>query len=183
MKVEDFLKDYAHPGMYNVGGNMVQVYLSNFDDTYLTHVGKEEAVRFLADREITEELSNGVGFSPKEIKWYGWSHRAIYGFGIGSTCKKGDCHYRAANVEEEMENAVLFWREDNRKDVSVNKVKDGELWVSWSYSDTMEAGKFRGQIGGVDWQYDPNNFGRGEWVAETMRDAKQMAIDFNEGVS
>lgn len=39
---------------------------------------------------------NGVGtaqiaFSPKEQKWYGWSHRAIYGFGIGYIAKEGDC--------------------------------------------------------------------------------------------
>ena len=25
----------------------------------------------------------GLGFSEKEKKWYGWSHRAIIGFGIG----------------------------------------------------------------------------------------------------
>lgn len=25
----------------------------------------------------------GIGFSEKEQKWYGWSHRAIIGFGIG----------------------------------------------------------------------------------------------------
>jgi len=25
----------------------------------------------------------GLGFSEKEQKWYGWSHRAIEGFGIG----------------------------------------------------------------------------------------------------
>jgi hypothetical protein len=25
--------------------------------------------------------------------------------------------------------------------------------------------------------------GRGEWVAKTMDDAKQMAVDFNRGVS
>jgi hypothetical protein len=34
-----------------------------------------------------------IGFSLKDGKWYGWSHRALYGFKIGSTCKKGDCHY------------------------------------------------------------------------------------------
>ena len=26
-------------------------------------------------------------------KWYGWSHRATYGFGIGDKVKKGDCAY------------------------------------------------------------------------------------------
>jgi len=183
MKVEDFLKDYAHQATHDISGDTVQIYLSNFDNSYLTQVGMENNVKFLADREITEELTHGVGFSPKEIKWYGWSHRAIYGFGIGSTCKKGDCHYRAANLEDEMEDAIRFWSEDNHKDVSVKKVKDGELWVSWTYTDTIANEKLRGQIGGVDWEYDPKKFGRGEWVAKTMRDAKQMAIDFNEGVS
>ncbi len=24
-----------------------------------------------------------IGFSPKEQKWYGWSHRAIFGYGVG----------------------------------------------------------------------------------------------------
>ncbi len=31
-----------------------------------------------------------IGFAPKEQKWYGWSHRAIYGFKVGDTVKKGD---------------------------------------------------------------------------------------------
>ena len=41
-----------------------------------------------------KETKCGVGFSEKEQKWYGWSHRARYGFGIGSKCKKGDVHYK-----------------------------------------------------------------------------------------
>lgn len=28
-----------------------------------------------------------IAFSEKEGKWYGWSHRAIYGFGVGHTVK------------------------------------------------------------------------------------------------
>lgn len=31
-----------------------------------------------------------IGFSEKEQKWYGWSHRAIHGFGIGDVVKEGD---------------------------------------------------------------------------------------------
>jgi len=31
-----------------------------------------------------------VGFSEKEQKWYGWSHRAIFGFGIGD--KSVECY-------------------------------------------------------------------------------------------
>ncbi len=32
-----------------------------------------------------------IGFNPTEQKWYGWSHRAIYGFGIGDIVSEGDC--------------------------------------------------------------------------------------------
>ena len=31
-----------------------------------------------------------IGFAPKTQEWYGWSHRAIAGFKVGSTVKKGD---------------------------------------------------------------------------------------------
>ena len=32
-----------------------------------------------------------IGFSEQAQKWYGWSHRAIYGFKVGDVVKKGDC--------------------------------------------------------------------------------------------
>lgn len=34
-----------------------------------------------------------IGYSVKDGKWYGWSHRAIYGFGIGHVPQNGDCGY------------------------------------------------------------------------------------------
>ena len=120
MNIEDYLKEVAYIDSMDFGIETSQVYRSKFDDSYITHVGLEGDVKYLAEKEITQELTHGVGYSPKESKWYGWSHRAIYGFKIGSTCKEGDCHY------------------------------------------TPE---------------------KGEWTAKTMDDAKQMAIDFNEGVS
>lgn len=42
---------------------------------------------------VPEPVPNGVstiGFSDKNQKWYGWSHRAIHGFGVGDVAKKGD---------------------------------------------------------------------------------------------
>ncbi len=36
-----------------------------------------------------------IGFSEKEQKWYGWSHRAIHGFSVGEKIKKGDVVYDA----------------------------------------------------------------------------------------
>jgi hypothetical protein len=32
-----------------------------------------------------------IGWSEDEQKWYGWSHRAVYGYKIGDVVKKGHC--------------------------------------------------------------------------------------------
>ena len=40
-------------------------------------------MKFFRDHDITKFIGNYLGFSEKEQKWYGWSHRAIHGFGIG----------------------------------------------------------------------------------------------------
>jgi hypothetical protein len=42
--------------------------------------------------EKRTEQSNvvSIGWSPKRQKWYGWSHRAIYGFKPGDVVKEGD---------------------------------------------------------------------------------------------
>jgi len=41
-----------------------------------------------------------IGFCENEQKWYGWSHRAIYGFGIGDVVKEGDCTASSGWTEE-----------------------------------------------------------------------------------
>ena len=43
---------------------------------------------FMKEHGIKREIQPGVGFSEKEQKWYGWSHRAYHGFGIGDTAKE-----------------------------------------------------------------------------------------------
>lgn len=56
----------------------------------------DKADWFLKERGIKPELSSpegrvcSIGFCDAEQKWYGWSHRAIYGFGVGSEAKEGD---------------------------------------------------------------------------------------------
>lgn len=57
-----------------------------------------------------------IGFCKREQKWYGWSHRAIYGFGIGDVAKDGDCattsgwteEYLAEHPEEDLSLPVGF---------------------------------------------------------------------------
>ena len=60
--------------------------------------------------------------------------------------------------------------------------KESGVYVSWTYSDKVPNKKIRGQISGVFNIY-PERYGKGEWEAKTLEDAKQMAIDFAGGVS
>ena len=41
-----------------------------------------------------------IGFCEQEQKWYGWSHRAICGFGLGDVVKEGDCCASSGWTEE-----------------------------------------------------------------------------------
>lgn len=181
MEVKEYLSLVANIVPSGVEGDEDNnIYISKFDNSYITRAGMEGGVKFMADNDITEELTNGVGFSPNQNKWYGWSHRAIKGFTIGSTCKKGDCHYRSDDINGAMEAAVEFWSDDNRADITAKVAMPGIIHVSWRYNDKVPNEKLRSAITGVDVSYE---LGRGEWVAKTMEDAKQMAIDFCDGVS
>lgn len=133
-----------------------------------------------------------IGFNPEQQKWYGWSHRAIYGFGIGSTCKKGDCHYIPSNKQEFIDDCISFWSDENKMNIHWKEDEDDTfgdgsriekgIRVIWTYDDTVKNKDLHYQITSVFCPW-PTNWGRGEWTAETLEDAKQMAIDFNDGVS
>lgn len=200
MRVKKYLEMVAYKDMMCIGEEQSKVWKSKFDHSYMAHVGLEKDIKFLADREITEQLTHGVGFSPKDGKWYGWSHRAIFGFGVGSTCKKGDCHYIADKPEEMIEDYANFFSDiseevadSHRSECSVLPDKSGisinhkghELPMAQDFGeleDNLNWGKELGTelvLAGVEIR----KCGRGEWLAKTMEDAKQMAIDFNEGVS
>ena len=73
-------------------------YVDKSTDAYVTSEpsdGKSTGtMKFFAKHGISKVYNGSIGFSEKEQKWYGWSHRAIYGFGIGSKVKKGDCGYK-----------------------------------------------------------------------------------------
>lgn len=61
-----------------------------------------------------------IGFSEINQKWYGWSHRAIYGFAPGDEVKEGDCcassgwteEYLAEHPEEDTSLPVGFVAKD-----------------------------------------------------------------------
>lgn len=62
------------------------------------YIGDGEAARFYCDqlgiapeRADAEHSVCSIGFSSKDQRWYGWSHRAYYGFGVGDVVKEGSC--------------------------------------------------------------------------------------------
>ena len=136
--------------------------------------------------ESPEGTTACIGYCPKEQKWYGWSHRAIYGFGVGSKVKKGDCAYMPADKRDFLDDCIQLWTDVNHEDVKGYEYEDNEgilgVKVGWRNSDTIPNEAIRGKIY-EDFSPYPEQFGKGEWEAKTIDDAKQMAMDFAEGVS
>lgn len=169
-----------------------QIYQSREDDSYITRVGMEDdgTLKFLKDHGVGRLQSNHgqvacMGFSSKEQKWYGWSHRAIYGFGIGSEVKKGDCAYTPVNKDDHLDDMVRFWSGDNHINVKGKHdfTEDGQsgVMIEWEYDNLTPNQKIRGTISGSFSPY-PDDYGFGEWTAKTLEDAKEMASDFANGV-
>ena len=156
------------------------------------YIGNPKDAHFLCKKKgIAPERAKGthticsIGFCETEQKWYGWSHRAIFGFEVGSTVKPGDCGYQPSDKEDFRADCVRFWSGEYHGEVEGHEeTQDGELGVqvNWKYTNDVPNEKVRGGISGVFSPY-PDEFGRGEWVAETMDDARQMAVDFAEDVS
>lgn len=157
------------------------------------YIGDEDTAKYLCnERGIAPELASpshgvcSVGFCEREQKWYGWSHRAIYGFGIGSTVKRGDCGYVPVGWDDFLEQAADFWRGDNHLFVTATRGVDDDgrdcAKVAWEYDDKVPNKKLRGGISGSI-MYPPELWGKGEWTAGTLDEARQMAADFAESVS
>lgn len=64
-------------------------------DVYIKKYGITEFYRSAPDHPVCS-----IGWCPSKQKWYGWSHRAIYGFGIGDEVKEGDCCATSGWTEE-----------------------------------------------------------------------------------
>jgi hypothetical protein len=162
-------------------------------------IGDEETAKFLCEEKGIKpenrhpEVKPGdlrpcsIGFCEREQKWYGWSHRAIHGFGIGDSVKEGDSAYKPRNEEDFRQKYLEFFGFDEfRKNAqAVDHVEDGVrgALITADYTDDVPNEKLRGTQYRCFWPYHNENFGRGEWTAETLEDARQMACDFAEGVS
>lgn len=179
---------------------------SDYDQSY---IGTLEDAQYLCYKQGLRQIQKAystydpsvrgtIGFQPEEQKWYGWSHRAMYGFGIGSQVNRGDCGYKPRNKEEFVEDLCTFfeigdgtWRECESPDILCVSVPDNiEYDVETEEglgARVMSTTYFRGapeRNYSSDHIYPyPKVWGRGAWVAKTLKDAKEMAIDFSNGVS
>ncbi len=74
----------------------------------------------IPERRETHSSICSIGFSHKDGKWYGWSHRAIYGFKPGDVVEEGSCcaedgwteEYLAEHPEERRSLPVGFKAKD-----------------------------------------------------------------------
>lgn len=158
------------------------------------YIGDEEFTKYIVvECGIRPELASpdhsvcSIGFCESDGKWYGWSHRARYGFSIGDTVKQGDCAYQApdaASFGNQMQ--AFFLDGDSYLDASncpaVSASGKPGVMLKAIYADTVPNEKLRGQAYEHFCPY-PDSFGRGEWTAKTLNDARQMAVDFAESVS
>ncbi len=177
---------------------------SKFDGSYIS----DETMLVLIEKGITDQvqtLPNGgtvacIGFCPKEQKWFGWSHRAIYGFEIGSKVSKGDCNYTANNPQDMIDDYANFFADISQEsadrhrrqcivlpdesgiiiahsgyDLPIIDINDINKYLSGEQVDTTT----QNVLSGVEICKN----GKGEWTATTLDEAKQMAIDFAESVS
>lgn len=54
-----------------------------YDEITGQWIGDPKMARFLYIKMGIRDIEGSIGFNEQEQKWYGWSHRAICGFGIG----------------------------------------------------------------------------------------------------
>jgi hypothetical protein len=120
-----------------------------------------------------------IGFCEKEQKWYGWSHRAMYGFGIGSKVKKGDCGFTPSNRQEYFDSLKDWYLDDDMYKNVEFKVSGNDIIIEYDIIQN-KTGKVMHSTRKEPLDID---YGRGEWEAKTLEDAKQMAINFANSVS
>jgi len=168
------------------------VWVSKIDGSFMCPEGYTEDIEKLLNRGIVDFQNTGngavanIGFNPTEQKWYGWSHRAICGFKVGDSVKKGDVAYMPANEQDEIESIVAFWdKEEYQEDFAwILSDKEGQKGVQMTYKYTADVPNEK-LAGAVGERFYPltERYGKGEWVAETLEDAKQMAKDFADNIS
>lgn len=162
-------------------------------------IGEPEFAATIIKRGIAPEIADeshticSIGWCNREQKWYGWSHRQICGFGIGSSVKREDCAYMPTDKQDLLDDLVNFWARDEdeftTKTMFIRQLIDvfdpsgdsEDLGVLCEREHTRKKDGVLLKV--VDWRPYPEVWGQGEWTAKTLNAAKQMALVFAKNVS
>ena len=145
------------------------------------YIGDPEWAQRLSDMGIKPQLASpkhkvcSIGFCEKENKWYGWSHRAISGFGVGSEVGRGHCAYKPASKKEFLQGLDDWYRYGGNQ-VEVVPTATGAIVNTTSFRVTDNKPL---QYTHVE-EFHP---GRGAFTVKDMAEAEQLAKDFAESVS
>jgi hypothetical protein len=174
------------PGSYGLGTEAFEMtyalnlngdYIGNVDDA--KYLCEEKGIRPILRTPDSKTCS--IGKSVIDNKWYGWSHRALYGFEIGHTVVPGDCNYKPRTVEQYLDTLYVAYSEYSDLSIVLNKDKT-EVTIKYSIiPENTDPSK------NVDTIYcertEPVVLGRGTWRAINEQDTIQMASEFAESVS
>lgn len=126
-----------------------------------------------------------IGYSKIKKQWFGWNDISIRGFKVGSKIEKGNIGFTPRNKEECLEEALDFFLSRNGKLLNCKydvENKNFGMGLMFEYEDmcgykSRNKNRKNNLKRYKQWIPYPK-WGKGEWKAKTMEDAKQMAIDF-----
>lgn len=185
--LDAFVEKHCNLTIWQPEAEAIPMYAWKTDGGYACFNNLKSDLAWMIRAGIDDQIGHGIGFSTSEQKWFGWSHRAYYGFGIGHEVKFGDAGFVPRNEEEFIKTSIGFWSNESHTNIAAtigtNDRGERGAIVTWDYVPEHVPNKSLHGEKGENFMYFPKKWGRGEWKAETIEDAKQMAMEFRESVS
>ncbi|MEE9214850.1 MAG: hypothetical protein V3U54_08670 [Thermodesulfobacteriota bacterium] len=88
-----------------------------FDGAYISKQANAEDLKemgIIPEKAHPDDSVCSIGFCEKENKWYRWSHRARYGFGVGDEVEEGSAidglpvGFKAKTLEDAKKMVIAF---------------------------------------------------------------------------
>lgn len=163
-----------------------RVYYSNNDNSVVCEYDNLAKLYLVCDHfgimsefQNVESVNNcaNIGFSERDNKWYHFSPAIIFGFGVGSKMELNmfgfqpkDKNDFAEVVRKNIENVPHY-------EFISSEIKEDHLIVKF-YNILFNETKTTP----IEEKINYPTFGKGEWVAENLEQAKEMCIDFAKSV-
>ena len=174
------------------GANRLFQEVRNNDNVFVGTLS-DELTKYILNKNINPEPIDrqnicSIGFCAEDNKWYGWSHRAIYGFTIGSEVKEDSINYN--KKYDSLEDKCNVLNKNKGKYYKFLIVND-HIEYDFLYTETVGLTSDNVFITKTGWIRSVDKVtnkpymiynGKGAWKANTIEDAKQMAIDFARAV-